>query len=359
MGCLKATDHYQEPSPFLGICKQEGLEKSTVHFLKIPGKKSVSPKICSNYYPFGLQISSLSWQREDAIPNRYLYNTFELQDDLNFGLYDYLARYYDPAIGRFINVDPAADFMSRYSPYAYAFDNPIRFTDPDGMIPDNFTGSATGNWTGAYDKRWWEEKDEGEDTSTGDSSSSNENQSTEEGEGSLVNIDKGEDDELSDSDGAEQEGSNSQTVTSSSGSNLIPVAVMWGVDMDFVIGYGTELTVGAAIIFRGPDAGEVYPFLDGSYQAIGEDISASFEGLWIFYTGNSSNFNATSLEGIRTEISAAITRGIDIGTQVFFGQLDIHGGRVIGIGGSIGVGYPVFGLPASININRGETVVYK
>ena len=103
----------------------------------------------------------------------------------------------------------------------------------------------------------------------------------------------------------------------------------------------------------------MYPFLDGSYQAIGEDISASFEGLWIFYTGNSSNFNATSLEGIRTEISAAITRGIDIGTQVFFGQLDIHGGRGIGIGGSIGVGYPVFGLPASININRGETVVYK
>lgn len=53
------------------------------------------------------------------------------------GLYDLEARLYDPTLGRFVQVDPLPDDADQESltPYQYALNNPVLYSDPDGKCP--------------------------------------------------------------------------------------------------------------------------------------------------------------------------------------------------------------------------------
>ena len=83
----------------------------------------------NNYYPFGLNHIGGGSKGLLGGYSNYKYNGKELQES---GMYDYGARMYMPDIGRWGVLDPQAEKSRRFSPYSYALNNPIRFTDPDG-----------------------------------------------------------------------------------------------------------------------------------------------------------------------------------------------------------------------------------
>ena len=65
-------------------------------------------------------------------PYRFLGN--ELYTSNSLGLYDFNARMYDPALGRFLSVDPMAEGYRHLSPYAYCAGNPVVYADKDGQV---------------------------------------------------------------------------------------------------------------------------------------------------------------------------------------------------------------------------------
>lgn len=95
----------------------------------------------SHYKPFGETIEAA---KDDVGYTGHL-------NDTDLGLTYMQARYYDPVIGRFYSNDPvdAATFISKgniqgFNRYAYANNNPYKYTDPNGENPFMVIGGIAG-----------------------------------------------------------------------------------------------------------------------------------------------------------------------------------------------------------------------
>ena len=86
----------------------------------------------NHYYAFG----GLMGESTGGDTQTYKYNGKELDRINGLDWYDYGARNYDAALGRWHVVDPLAEKYYNVSPYAYCGNNPMNRIDPNGMEMD-------------------------------------------------------------------------------------------------------------------------------------------------------------------------------------------------------------------------------
>jgi len=100
-------------------------------------------------------ISEFPTQNPTLVPEffsgyNYKFQNKEWQDELSLNLYDFGGRLYDPATVRTTTHDPLAEKFYDLSPQSFLNNNPLRFTDPTGMAPDD--------WIKRNGKIVWDEK---------------------------------------------------------------------------------------------------------------------------------------------------------------------------------------------------------
>jgi len=83
---------------------------------------------------------------------KYKYNGKEFQDELGLNMYDYGARNYDPAIGRWMNIDPLAEIYYSNNSFMYCNNNPILYIDPNGMYFTRASYEFIDRYRGDLDK---------------------------------------------------------------------------------------------------------------------------------------------------------------------------------------------------------------
>ena len=81
------------------------------------------------YYPFG----GLMFTGSSGDLNRFKFNGKELDRIHGLDWYDYGARFYDAATGRWPAMDPLAEKKPEMSPYAFCGNNPVSRIDPNGL----------------------------------------------------------------------------------------------------------------------------------------------------------------------------------------------------------------------------------
>lgn len=81
-----------------------------------------------------------------SVNYNYKFNGKELQEELGLNWTTMDFRNYDNALDRFMNPDKLSEYSMSWTPYRFAYNNPVFWSDPTGLI--EFKYDENGNTTG-------------------------------------------------------------------------------------------------------------------------------------------------------------------------------------------------------------------
>src|SRR5258708_6495847 len=90
------------------------------------------------------KTSYLPYGKSATASGPFGYTAQRIDPETN-GLYYYRARHYSPAWGRFMQPDPIG-YSGGSNLYAYVGNNPLNFTDPNGLVKDFISSAANNFW---------------------------------------------------------------------------------------------------------------------------------------------------------------------------------------------------------------------
>jgi RHS repeat-associated protein len=109
----------------------------------------------NHYYPFGLQLSGLSFNNPiQNVTNKLTFQGQEEQDEHDLGWYQFKWRMHSPEIGRFMTIDPIAEDYYYNSTYAFSENKLIDGIEMEGLERWKTVGDKNGvqvSWIPASD----------------------------------------------------------------------------------------------------------------------------------------------------------------------------------------------------------------
>ncbi len=90
-----------------------------------------------SFDPWGRRRNPHTWSIESGVPENFLFDRGYTSHEhlLAFGLINMNGRMYDPIIARFLSPDNFVQdpgYSQNFNRYSYAYNNPLKYTDPDG-----------------------------------------------------------------------------------------------------------------------------------------------------------------------------------------------------------------------------------
>ncbi len=118
---------------------QSAIHRDALGSVALLSEKDGTGKERAFYDPFGLRIQADGAAEKDSFSVPFGFTG--QRHDAELGLIDMKGRMYDPAIRRFLTADPVVPeplFGQAYNRYSYVLNNPLRYTDPSGFLPDEW-----------------------------------------------------------------------------------------------------------------------------------------------------------------------------------------------------------------------------